>query len=220
MWTKIVFSTWLLIIQNALGDVAEAETLDVDGLVSKCERGDVDGVTQLATEFGSKEVVEAQNRNGWSCIHLASYNGNPDLVSFLLEHDADPNQKGPDGWTPLSCATENCHLSIVKLLLADGADAKADYSQALYEMDCQTETEEEQREMARVLLQHGADPDADKPGRWLGTPYDMAIFMEHDAAMQEMDEWREEHDVLKAIARGKKNAARGGERRATWGRRG
>jgi len=219
MWTKIVFSTWLLIIQNALGDVAEAETLDVDGLVSKCERGDVDGVTQLATEFGSKEVVEAQNRNGWSCLHEASTKY-PDLVSFLLEHDADPNQKNKYGWTPLSCATGNCQLSIVKLLLAHGADAKADYSQALYELYCHLETEEEEREIARVLLQHGADPDADKPGRWLGTPYDMAIFMEHDAAMQEMDEWREEHDVLKAIARGKKNAARGGERRATWGRRG
>jgi len=119
MWSKIVFSVWLLIIQNALAYYVE--------------------------------VPES----------------------------------------PLSSAAGDCDLTKVKLLLADGADAKYDYSDALFNMEC--ETNEEQREMARLLLRHCADPDADKPGRRpKSTPFKIAVYSALIGEIREMAVWMKE----------------------------
>jgi len=189
MWSKIVFSVWVLIIQIALGDAAE--TLDVWELMRNCETGNLEGVKQLVAKFGSKEVVEAQTQyDGHTCLFEASLLY-PDLVSFLLENDADPNHKIKDGVTPLSAATGTCALSNVKQLLAHGADAKADYSQALYKLgDCRDD-DETQGEIARLLLQHCANPDDDKPGREPGTPFMEAVAKAQIGSIRVMAEWME-----------------------------
>jgi len=217
MWSKIVFSIWLLIIQNAWAYVEEPETLDVFKLMRKCADGDLEGVKQLVAKFGSKEVVETQRPYGHTCLYIASIFHFTDLVSFLLENDADPNQKTKDGVTPLSGATQACQLSNVKQLLAHGADAKEDYSQALYAVSCWND-DETQGEIARLLLQHCANPDDDKPGREPGTPFMEAVDKAHIGSIRVMAEWMERveqinqddidpwygdiDDVRKAIAEG------------------
>jgi len=194
MWSKIVFSVWLLIIQNALADVEEPETLDVDELISKCKRGDLAGVTQLAAKFGNTKVIWARDDQCWTCLKAASSFGDfHDLVSFLLKIDANPNVKCDlvHGHLPLTLASRTRRLSNVKLLLAHGADAKAEYSQALYELSYyRLYGVENQKEIARLLLQHCANPDADKPGR--GTPFMMAVETASIGVIREMAIWMKE----------------------------
>lgn len=38
-----------------------------------------------------KTVVEEQDPEGWSCLHLVVEQGNLDLVRWLVEHGADYN---------------------------------------------------------------------------------------------------------------------------------
>jgi len=195
MWSKIVISVWLLIIQNALGDVAETmDDDDVIELIRYCDFDDLEGVKELTAKFGPEQIVEAQDSKGRTCLNSAIFKSlDTDLLSYLLQNGADPNQK-MDDTTPLSAATYFCNLSKVKALLDYGADAKYDHSDALYDMDCEIE---EQREMARLLLQHCADPDADKPGRRHRTPFLYAVYRAEFGEIREMAVWMETKPNIK-----------------------
>jgi len=191
MWSKIVFSVWLLIIQNALGDVAE--TLDATELTDKCSQGDLEGVKQLAATFGNEQVVEARNGAGETCLTCAYFDSkNPDLFSFLLQIGANPNQKIYH--TPiLSWAVDACHLSLVKTLLAFGADAKYNNSYLLYDSPCSND--EEQSAIVRLLLQHCANPEAQHVGR--RTPFKDAVYHARIGVIRVMAKWMEDVETVK-----------------------
>jgi len=190
-----MFSVWLLISQNALGDVAE--TLDVEDLIKrKCSNGDLAGVEQLAAQFGTKEVVEGHDQYGLTCLDRASVNGDHhDLILYLLQHGANSTQKSEGGWNPLIWAAIFCRLPNVKTLLDHVEYAKEDKSEALY-VGCLGEDDDKQRVMARLLLQHGADPDADLPGRER-TPFMNAVFDAKIEVIREMAKWTDTAQVEK-----------------------
>jgi len=192
----------LLISQNALGDVAEVaevaevtETPDVDDLIhDRCGNGDLAGVKQLAATYGTERVVETGLQYGITCLHQASVGGDsPDLILYLLEHDADPNRQDPGGETPLGWATAFCRLSNVKTLLDHVAYVKEEITKALHQF-CNGEDEDKQREMARILLQHGADPNAKHPW-WDRTPFMNAVFNADIGAIREMAKWMEKEQT-------------------------
>lgn len=71
------------------------------------------------------DLVEAEDDSGWTPLHIAVANGNEELVTYLLDHDADVNAVTNNGTTTL-------HLAVLKLaalvptLLAHGVQFRPD----------------------------------------------------------------------------------------------
>jgi ankyrin repeat protein len=61
-----------------------------------------------------KTDVEARNAKDESPLMLAAIKGEQDLVTQLIERDADVNKPG---WTPLHYAATNGHTAVMQLLL-------------------------------------------------------------------------------------------------------
>ena len=70
--------------------------------------------------------VNAQNRIGWTPLHIASrlVQPNLDVVQFLLERGADVNAQAKDGSTALHEASAYGTPEVVRLLLEHGANAE------------------------------------------------------------------------------------------------
>jgi ankyrin repeat protein len=62
--------------------------------------------------------VEARNSNDESPLMMAALKGQQDVVTKLIERDADINKPG---WTPLHYAAANGHVKIMKQLLDESA---------------------------------------------------------------------------------------------------
>jgi ankyrin repeat protein len=52
-------------------------------------------------------------------LHLASFNGHPEVVEVLIEYGSDVDRKRSDGWSPLHCAYGD--FEVTKRLLQSGA---------------------------------------------------------------------------------------------------
>jgi len=85
----------------------------------KAQRGDL--------EFGQRLLdcgadVNALDRDNWTPLYLAAWNGRVDFVQMLLEHGAVINAPADDGNTPLHRASGRGFVDVVRLLLEHGAD--------------------------------------------------------------------------------------------------
>ncbi|EAY16717.1 hypothetical protein TVAG_067220 [Trichomonas vaginalis G3] len=58
-------------------------------------------------------------------LHIASENGNLNLVKSLIDCGCDKETKDKHGWTPLILASAKGHLEVVKYLISVGADKDA-----------------------------------------------------------------------------------------------
>jgi len=79
------------------------------------------GVTKVLLLEASGLNVDEQDSDGWTALMLASFEGNKELVSFLLENGAEVNIKNKFGETALQWALQNSHDEVVELLLKQGA---------------------------------------------------------------------------------------------------
>ncbi len=68
------------------------------------------------------KIINGQNSEGWTPLHLACDIGNLEVVEWLLDRKADPNIPNFDGKTPLAKAAEFGDLQIVKLLVEHKAN--------------------------------------------------------------------------------------------------
>uniref|UniRef100_T1JXK5 Ion transport domain-containing protein n=1 Tax=Tetranychus urticae TaxID=32264 RepID=T1JXK5_TETUR len=70
----------------------------------------------------SGDSLMSRDRQGRTCVHLASATGHRDMVALLLGQGAEINAQDKKGWTPLHYASRHGYLSVVQLLVESGAD--------------------------------------------------------------------------------------------------
>lgn len=75
------------------------------------------------------ESVTSGDAAGYTCLMMAARNNAPDLVRFLVKHNADINATAKDGSTALSLAKKEKDENMMKLLLELGAkEQKTNFS--------------------------------------------------------------------------------------------
>ncbi|PVD36268.1 hypothetical protein C0Q70_03246 [Pomacea canaliculata] len=81
--------------------------------------------TDISILLAKKSDVNAQDMEGTTPLHLASFGGHRDLVEALIKHKAKVEIKNTLGQTPLHLGCMQPNKSIVDILLAQGASVNA-----------------------------------------------------------------------------------------------
>jgi len=89
-------------------------------LVSLCARGNFDEVRKAVDEEGA--AVNEPDGSGRTALLEAAWNGNAEIVNYLLERGADPNAADRSGFTPVMRAVEGGYDPVASALIAKGAN--------------------------------------------------------------------------------------------------
>ena len=82
---------------------------ELENLVEAIQQGDVERVRAIVDI--NKVVVDQQDDTGATALHYATMKGDKDIVSVLLEHGADINNRdGQHGATPAGWALSLIHI--------------------------------------------------------------------------------------------------------------
>jgi quinoprotein dehydrogenase-associated probable ABC transporter substrate-binding protein len=100
--------------------------------------------------------VGAADLQGETPLHHALIERSASMVSYLIAHGADVNQRDRDGWTPLMTAAYYDDGGAVKALVAHGADANARSAQNLTPLGIAVQYAK--NDAAVALVEAGADP--------------------------------------------------------------
>jgi ankyrin repeat protein len=98
---------------------ASLSSVDISVFLNACAAGDIPKLVEMIKnnfEINSKDDI------GISGIHIASMNGNMEVLKWLVDHDASCSIRDIDGMTPLHYACENNHVDIALFLVRNGAD--------------------------------------------------------------------------------------------------
>jgi ankyrin repeat protein len=146
--------------------------------------GDLDTV-RLLVQYGADvndlapvaQVSQTELRTplGW-----AAFRNDVPMVRYLLERKADPNQAAPFG-TPLTFAAWHDSLEAAEVLLAHGAKVDARNLYGMTPLHWAAGTESPRADLVKLLLKHGADPNAEFGERYdpfLGVPQTARLFAE------------------------------------------
>lgn len=139
-------------------------------------------VVRLLVERGAD--VRARSKAGFTPLLFAARAGDVELVKSLLGAGADVNEEAADGTTALSVATVRSHTPLARFLLTKGADpnkgpgftplhwAAGNWGSADFVADAGIRADNNEwstleglrgstkREFVKLLLDHGADPNA------------------------------------------------------------
>ena len=134
-------------------------------------------------------LVNARDENGLSAVLTAAYYQEPDIARLLAQRGAELsvfeacaagelprvqalveqqpdliNAYAPDGFQPLGLAAFFGHTGIVEYLLQTGAEVNSPSRNAMRVMPLHSAIANKRTEIARLLLDHGADVDATQAG--------------------------------------------------------
>ncbi|GMH34148.1 hypothetical protein BSKO_01982 [Bryopsis sp. KO-2023] len=105
---------------RALLQSSEAEASpEKTRFINSIYRGDVAGVRKAVAEGVD---LDAPIQAGQAALHVATSNGNAEMVAVLLDLGADANQRAPKESSALHIASMQGDATIVGLLLLNGAD--------------------------------------------------------------------------------------------------
>lgn len=151
------------------GNLATIHKLIADGVdLHKSE------AVAIAMEHGREDAVKLLIERGASAngyrddgkpITRAAYSGNERMIKYLIDHGADPNAESPADSsnvnTPLLRAVYDGKLDAARLLLKHGADAKRANRNGNTALEqAVIFTQGDPVPFVKLLLAHGADPDA------------------------------------------------------------
>ncbi|XP_041348860.1 uncharacterized protein LOC121368269 [Gigantopelta aegis] len=130
-------------------------------LLYSCRYGDLRAV-KLLLKYADKTVV---TDTGLTCLHLASCNGNKEIVQMFLSEDMDVNCVGNNLKTPLMYACFEGQTQIAEMLLDNGADiTKTDAScKTCLHYACY---KSENSSLIKKLLQHDIDINCKSEKGW------------------------------------------------------
>lgn len=111
----------------------------------------------LASEKKTK-ATEKKSKAKWTTATLR----------LLRQHGADLEVRDQIGRTPLLWAATNSNLELARFLLENGADVTAanNRGRTALHLSAESNDEEHRDDMVRLLLGHGASPEATSDGGW------------------------------------------------------
>ncbi len=124
--------------------------------------GDADRLTELLDADG--DLVNAWSEDGYTPLHLAAYFSRGPAVRLLLDRGADVGavSKNDMEVQPLHSAVAADAREVVAALLLAGADVNARQKDGFTPLMA-AEEQEEEGEMVRLLMDHGAEESAEAP---------------------------------------------------------
>ena len=156
-------------------------------LVAAAGAGDLEQARQL---LSSGVDPDARDARGYGPLHQAAAQDAPEIIRLLLQHGADLDAPDRIGWSPLTWGAFFGSRASVEEMLARGADPNAihppNHVTPLIQLvagwhmakdeapQAPPFREVDRVEIARRLLQAGADPDLEGAN---GRPMDTVLFM-------------------------------------------
>jgi ankyrin repeat protein len=89
--------------------------------VSYCEAGNYDDVVNTYSKCNGLVNFQLSNNKRFALLEASDHNRS-NIVTFLLQNNADPNISDEDGRTPLIEAVDREYIEIVNILLSNNAD--------------------------------------------------------------------------------------------------
>ena len=148
-------------VKFLLASGADIEQTDVSGLTplliaSKLKHYRMCRV--LLTNKLAKANIHAKGKDGRSVLHVALFgSGREDIITLLLEHNADPNVTDEDGKTPLHYCVEHNKRLAAQHLLSKNAE-KETLSRAK-ETALYSAIRKRRTDLVKILLEAGAAVD-------------------------------------------------------------
>lgn len=151
--------------------LTDPKLIEIERFVNACAAGEM-GVVVAMVQKGVE--INSQNFDFQStCLHYAAYNGNLQMVEFLLKNGASVEIVDKHGRTPLFDAIytprnykpPTWDSKVINILLANGARATVNMpahgGTPLY-WACRLH----EPEIVKLLLENGADPNYDDNGKF------------------------------------------------------
>ncbi|KAL1297073.1 hypothetical protein AAFC00_004660 [Neodothiora populina] len=118
-------------------------------LAEACENGDLESVKEWRNK--DPEQLEQREFAGNTPLQVASLNGYPEIVRYLLAEKCNPHTANTDQDTPLIDAVENGHIEVVRLLLEAGVNPLRQNLKGQQALDVITEDTENAQEIRAAL---------------------------------------------------------------------
>ena len=124
-------------------------------LFTSCKSGNLEDFNRAIYNGAN---IEAQDNDGNTPLHHASYNRHLEVVKILIELGANIEAQNKDGDTPLHYASYNRHPKVVKMLIELGANIEAQDNDG--NTPLHNASGEEHLEVVKMLIELGANIEA------------------------------------------------------------
>lgn len=71
---------------------------------------------------GEIDIVNIQNANGETALHLLAHNNRPEIIRYLLLLNANVGLQDYEGNTALHIAVKQKHIDVLRIILQKGSD--------------------------------------------------------------------------------------------------